>query len=977
MRDAITRLTTALADRYRIERELGAGGMATVYLAEDLRHDRKVALKVLKPELTEWLGAERFIQEIKTTASLRHPHILPLFDSGEADGSLFYVMPFVDGESLRDRLAREGPLSIDDALTVAREVADGLAYAHEAGVVHRDIKPANILLSGNHAAIADFGIARGLQAAGGTQLTRTGTVIGTPTYMSPEQATGGSTIDGRSDIYSLGCVLYEMLAGEPPFTGNTPVAILAKKATGHVPEVRVLRDAVPPWLEAVVTRALAKSPADRFSTARALATALAGPGTPHASPARGWPGTRGIALAIFVIVALLAAGLWGRARLGNRGPEPDTRDTDAIAVLPFTVRGGGEFEYLREGMVDLLSTKLDGVGGLRLVDPQAMLATISDVSDGNPSPEDLSRISAKLGVGRVIQGTVLPSGRQLLIRALVFDAVGRNQIEASAQGTADDLFGLVDRLVSELVASGITGAEARFSDLGELTTRSNEALRLYLDGVRNFRQGRGMQETLALLRRAVALDSTFALAAYWAGYVAEYDDLPAVADFQLATRHGARLSPRAKMRLQAALAGSEGRHAEAIALYRGLVERYPDDVAGWFQLAEQLAHTGHFVGQTAASARPAYERAVGLEPALAPAYLHLALIAGMEGDTSALEPWAARLDSVGADPVWPAIVRMTSAGLRGDTALLDASVKTFLGAETQYPPMTLAGTISVIAGAVMVANPGAARRIMERYAGGVVSDTSRAAMGRRRARFEAALGRFEEAESRLRAIGPIHQALLPYDLAWVALHPAALGDERAREAARRLRAVAPRSGTTESAVREYLLARLALRLADVDGFRTAFEALRRQFDSESEDGDALGRHLVLELAALDAERQGEPGRGLDSLLTSAYWKQEEMWPREGEDTFFEGFLADRWPAFLRAELLRQAGQASNAALWYQIAADGSWHRAIGLERLGELDQESGNDTGAREFYADVLRMWEGADAEVEPMVDDVRRRMGG
>jgi len=974
-----SRLSAALGDRYRIEGELGAGGMATVYLAEDLKHDRKVALKVLKPEVTAALGAERFIQEIKTTASLRHPHILPLFDSGEAGGFLFYVMPLVDGESLRDRLAREGQIPIDEALAIAREVADGLAYAHEAGVVHRDIKPANILLSGNHAAIADFGIARGLEAAGGAHLTQTGSVIGTPTYMSPEQAAAGSSIDGRSDVYSLGCVLYEMLAGEPPFVGSTPVAILAKKATGQVPEVRVLRDAVPRWLEAVVKRALARAPADRFPDARAFATALSGPGAPLDARGRGRTirVTWGHGLATAAIVSLLVAGVWGLRRPGSGGPVARTGDPNAIAVLPFAVRGGTEFEYLREGMVDLLSTKLDGVGGLRLVDPQAMLATYSGGSDGEPSDEEVSRTSTRLGVGRVIQGTVLPSGGQLLIRASVRDPRGLSRIEASAQGPEDDLFGLVDRLVSELVASGITGPEARYSDLGELTTRSNEALRLYLDGVRNFRQGRGMQETLALLRRAVALDSTFALAAYWAGYVAEFDDLPATADFQLATRHGERLSPRAKMRLEAALAGSEGRHADAIALYRGLVERYPDDVAGWFQLAEQLAHTGHFVGQTAASARPAYERAVELEPALAPAYLHLALTAGMEGDTSALGPWAARLDSVGADPVWPAIVRMTSAGLRGDTVLLDGSVDTFLGAETQYPPTTLAGTISVIAGAVMVADPGAARRIMERYASRVVSDTARAAITRMQARFETAVGHFGEAETTLRAIGPVHRMLLPYDLAWVALHPGAVDSDRDREAARRLRAVAPRSGTTESAVRQYLLARLALCLGDIDGFRSAYGDLRREVEQSVSDGPRLERHLVQELAALDAGQRGEPGRGLDSLLTSGYWSREETWPRAGTETFFEGFLADRWPAFLRAELLRAAGRSSDAALWYRIAADGVWHRAIGLERLGELAEESGDSAQAGGLYADVLRMWDGADPEVEPMLEAIRTRLGG
>jgi len=283
----------------------------------------------------------------------------------------------------------------------------------------------------------------------------------------------------------------------------------------------------------------------------------------------------------------------------------------------------------------------------------------------------------------------------------------------------------------------------------------------------------------------------------------------------------------------------------------------------------------------------------------------------------------------------------------------------------------------VIAGAVMVADPGAARRIMERYASRVVSDTARAAITRMQARFETALGRFDEAETTLRAIGPVHRMLLPYDLAWVALHPAAVGSDRAREAARRMRAVAPRSGTTESAVRHYLLARLALRLGDADGFRSAYGDLRREVQPSDSEGPQFERHLVLELAALDAEQRGEPGRGLDSLLASGYWSREETWPRAGTETFFEGFLADRWPAFLRAELLRGAGQASDAAHWYRIAADGLWHRAIGLERLGELAQESGDRAQAEDLYADVLRMWAGSDEEFEPLLRDVRSRMGG
>src|SRR5205085_12035099 len=252
-------------------------GMATVYLARDLRHGRPVAIKVLRPEIAAALGPERFLREIALAARLTHPHILPLHDSGQAGGSLYYVMPYIEGESLRDRLEREGQLALEDALRITREVASALGYAHSRDVVHRDIKPENILLSGGEAVVADFGIARAITQAAGSKLTETGIPIGTPAYMSPEQASGGGPIDGRSDVYSLACVLYEMLVGEPPYTGPTAQVVIAKRFTDPVPSVRRLRDTIPPTMDAAITKALAKAPTDRFATAAQVGEALEAP----------------------------------------------------------------------------------------------------------------------------------------------------------------------------------------------------------------------------------------------------------------------------------------------------------------------------------------------------------------------------------------------------------------------------------------------------------------------------------------------------------------------------------------------------------------------------------------------------------------------------------------------------------------------------------------------------------------------------
>jgi eukaryotic-like serine/threonine-protein kinase len=351
MTDVMTRLGAALMDRYVIERELGAGGMATVYLAHDVRHDRKVALKVLRPELSAILGGARFLTEIKTTANLQHPHILQLFDSGEADGTVFYVMPYVEGESLRDRLVREKQLPVDEAVRIAREVADALEYAHQHKIVHRDIKPENILLHGGHALVADFGIALAASRSdGGTRMTETGMSLGTPHYMSPEQAMGEREITPRADIYALGCVLYEMLTGEPPFTGPTAQAIIARVMTEQPRSLTLQRHTIPPHVEAVVRKALEKLPADRFASARELADALGNAAfagfaaTPTAATPSVRPAVRRSFVAAMVVPWLLlaAVGAWAVRLVRQRPPEQVGRYALALdsAVEPFYVGGG-------------------------------------------------------------------------------------------------------------------------------------------------------------------------------------------------------------------------------------------------------------------------------------------------------------------------------------------------------------------------------------------------------------------------------------------------------------------------------------------------------------------------------------------------------------------------------------------------------------------------------------------------------------
>lgn len=408
MPDASTRLAAALADRYRIERELGAGGMATVYLAHDLKHDRDVAIKVLHPDLGAALGGERFLSEIRTTARLQHPHILPLLDSGDAGhGLLYYVMPLATGETLRDRLTREKQLPIGDALRISQEVADALGHAHAQGIIHRDIKPENILLQGGHALVADFGIALAVTAAGGARMTQTGLSLGTPQYMSPEQAMGERSIDARSDIYALGAVTYEMLVGDPPFTGSTVQAIVARVLTERPTQPTSVRDTVPRHVEATVLQALAKLPADRFATAAEFAHALQHAGDTAAltaaqpaaaGRARGMRGLlRSPAISWGATALAMAVAAWGwlRGSQSVRTEPPLLAQAHGVRIPNLaTMAGVRSFALTRDGQrlvwmgadsgstIQLLVSNLWG-GGARVVPGTEGASSFVVAPDGN------------------------------------------------------------------------------------------------------------------------------------------------------------------------------------------------------------------------------------------------------------------------------------------------------------------------------------------------------------------------------------------------------------------------------------------------------------------------------------------------------------------------------------------------------------------------------------------------------------------
>ena len=460
--DQLEQLRGGLADRYEVQRSIGEGGMATVYLARDLKHDRLVAIKVLRPELSASIGTDRFLREIRVAAQLQHPNILALYDSGEAGGQLFYVMPFVEGESLRDRLNREKQLPIEESVILVREVADALHFAHQRGVVHRDIKPENILLLGGHVLVADFGIARALSEAGGEKLTQTGMAIGTPHYMSPEQGSGGE-VDGRSDVYSLGCVLYELLVGVPPFDGPSAMAILARHSLEVVPSMRVVRRTVPDDLEAVVDEALEKSPADRFQSASDFSEALSAvdlsavPRRPTARVTSArlaarkrkqrrtvvWGAAGAGVLALVTIGVIIGIGM---LRGGSaRGAEiSDGMDPGSIAVLYFDARGGDSLRYLADGITEALIKELSGVEGLKVISRNG----VRPYRGVDVAPDSIGR---SLQVGTLVTGTVAQSANLLRVDVSLANArsgaeIGSRRLERSR----GEIFALQDDLAKEV-----------------------------------------------------------------------------------------------------------------------------------------------------------------------------------------------------------------------------------------------------------------------------------------------------------------------------------------------------------------------------------------------------------------------------------------------------------------------------------------------------------------------------------------------
>jgi len=511
VKDSFDRLQQALSGRYALERELGRGGMATVYLAGERHPQRHVAIKVLDPTLAAVLGPERFLREVDLASKLTHPHILPIFAADEADGLLYYVMPFVEGESLRDRLAREKQLPLDDALQIAREVADALSYAHSQGVIHRDIKPENILLESGHAVVADFGVARAITAAGGERLTETGIALGTPAYMSPEQAAGSKDLDGRSDVYSLGCVLYEMLAGRQPFLGPTVESVVHQHLTAPPPLATAVRSAVPVPLAQTIVRALAKAPADRFASAgQFLETLRTGSGEAAASAPRVWVRRHAPYVAV-AAVAMVAAIAW--AMLARRGP---ALDPQRVVVAPFrNATGDAALDPVGRLASDWITQ------GLVRADIPGIVSSATTLGPAIAAEaEDLSGLARAVRAGTIIAGTFFRQGDSLQFQAQIVDAqTGR--VVTALDPVPGPLRAPLDALgtIRQRVMAALAGRiNPRLAAWGAVVFKppTYEAYVAHAAGVEAYAREEFV-EASDQFRRAVAFDSTFALALLWEG----------------------------------------------------------------------------------------------------------------------------------------------------------------------------------------------------------------------------------------------------------------------------------------------------------------------------------------------------------------------------------------------------------------------------------------------------------------------------
>jgi tRNA A-37 threonylcarbamoyl transferase component Bud32 len=973
-------LEAALADRYHIVRELGRGGMATVFLAEDVKLHRQVALKVLRPELAASLGSDRFLREIEIAARLTHPHILQLHDSGVAGKHLYYAMPYVEGESLRQRLEREGQLPIDQAISIIQAVASALSYAHHQRVVHRDIKPENILLargSGGgfpHPLVADFGIARALDAAGGERLTETGLALGTPAYMSPEQSAADHRLDGRSDIYALGCVAYEMLAGSPPFTGPTAQAILARHAVDPVPRLHTVRSTIPPAVEAAIEQALAKVPADRFSTADEFAQALT---AKHASvPWRRRLASRGVKAGL--ILSALAGALGLAATLLGKSSPSVVPSATTMAVLPFFAAGTDTaLARLGRDLAVTLSASLDGIGGIETADRLTVANATADRS--NLSPTEGSALARRLGSSSFLRGTLVRAGDNVRLDLGLYSTDGLAPLAEGITVSAhrDSIGTLTDSASWALLRQVWQRGDPPSPSLSAVTTRSLPALRAFLEGERELGANHWDEAGLAY-QGAIAADSAFGLAHFRYALTRWWTRQPLEPQLLAALRrHGQSLADRERLLVDAFLT-SERTPRTRIERYRLAAERFPDYWPAWFLYADALFHEGPTVGYDWSEGLKAFRRVIALNPKLVPAWEHVFDLTLGRDRAVAVEAFdtLTRLGWLAAQPPAGRLVsslRAATASEEGMWSRATEGVADSLaeliccGTRTAPPPM--AEFLAMEFEPLFLLQMGfpASQLELNRRAllTGKVATPVATALQAANAWAWAARGQWDSALATMSEVATAPKvptvptlAFQDYGLtvigALLGAVPPALADQRRPRAAVHLsRLTDEDSRQFSGAYLAWLDGTLGLARRDRRAIRTAREQAAR---SGWYQADLVDRSLAAMDQALTGDRKGA-GRKLAEL-------EEHCIDHQDCNSFVPHIAVQR---FVAAQWLQEAGDLEQAArlLRWQDAAWGGWsvtfRDALGAAMYlvrARVEEARADTTLARGYYEQILRRYD-------------------